>query len=566
MREPGGNAKHRSGQVEAVDARMLALMRCVLAFSALAIILSDPLEPQRLVELTYGSLALYCIYSTILALLAYRADWPPPARVLHWLDVLFYAYLVALTEGTSSIFFQYFLFAILVASFSRGFREGFAVTVVSCVLFVSVEVFFAPAGAAPELERTLIRAVYLFVLGYMIAYWGGYETLLKRRLRLLQEINHLWNPRLGVEHAIGSNLDRLLDFYGADSCILVLQRQGAPPVYLMHGASRQKPGAAAIANPLAESAAQALLRLPGTVAAYYYHDPAGSWPMKFRGFSAYDLEAQSRARVSFAECETLANLLDARALITVPYAQRDGTTGRIFLTAAHGAFSHSDIDFLAQVSSTIATVVENMHMTEELITQAAEHERLTISRDLHDTSIQPYIGLKLSLDALQRAAGPDSPLAQPIAELVAMAGMTLHDLRDYAETLREGIPLRGEFLVAAVRRQAERLARFYGVEVEVTSKLSTQLKGRLAAEAFQMISEGLSNILRHTKAKRAFVSILCENSSLVLKIGNETQSGARAVESFTPRSIHERSKALGGVARVDTLPDGYTVVQVTIPT
>ncbi|OGA67904.1 MAG: hypothetical protein A3G81_29875 [Betaproteobacteria bacterium RIFCSPLOWO2_12_FULL_65_14] len=556
---------HRSVHVEAVDARMLALMRCVLAFSAFAIIWIDPLEPRRLVGLTYGSLGLYCIYSAILALLAYRADWPPPARALHWIDVAFYAYLVALTEGTSSIFFQFFLFAILAASFSRGFREGFLVTGASVILFLTVGVLFAPAGDAFELNRTLIRGVYLFAFGYMIAYWGGYESLLKRRLRLLQEINSPWNPRLGVSHAVGSNLDRLREFYEGDSCILVLQRQSAPPAYYMQAASRQKPGAATIANPLTETAAQAQLRLPRTVAAYYYHDPAGSWSMKYRGFSAYDLEAQSRARLSYAECETLANLLDARALLTVPYAQRDGTMGRIFLTAAYGGFSHSDIDFLAQVSSTIATVVENMHMMEELITQAAEHERLTISRDLHDTSIQPYIGLKLSLEALQRAAGPDSPLAQPISELVAMAGMTLRALRDYAETLRERTPMGGEFLVAAVRRQAERLARFYGVEVEGTSKLSAQLQGRLAAEAFQMISEGLSNILRHTEAKRAFVSILCENSQLVLKIGDQVHSGARALEPFTPRSIHERSKALGGVARVDTQPDGYTVVQVTIP-
>ena len=41
---------------------MLVLMRCVLAFTALAIIWLDPAEPTRLVELTYSSLAVYCLY------------------------------------------------------------------------------------------------------------------------------------------------------------------------------------------------------------------------------------------------------------------------------------------------------------------------------------------------------------------------------------------------------------------------------------------------------------------------------------------------------------------------
>ena len=564
MREPAANAEHRSVGVEAVDARMLALMRCVLAFSALAIIWIDPLEPARLVELTYGSLAAYCLYSAAIALRAYLADWPPPERALHWLDVAFYAYLVALTEGTSSIFFQFFLFAILVASFSRGFREGFSVTAASVALFLTVGVFFAPTGTEFELNRTLIRAVYLFALGYMIAYWGGYEALLKRRLRLLHEINYLWNARLGMEHAIGSNLDRLLDFYGAAACVLVLRRPAAPPAWIMHRAERGRPGEASVARPLAESAAEALLRLPATVAACY-HDPADSWPLRRRRFLAHDLEARARSRSFLAECEALANLLDARALTTVPYAQRDGTTGRIFLTSGRRRFTQSDVDFLAQASRAIATVVENMQLLEELITRAAEDERLAISRDLHDTTIQPYIGLKLSLDALQRAAGPGNPLSQPISELVAMAEMTIRDLRSYAENLREKTPLPGEFLVAALRRQIERLARFYAIDVELRSEITSRLKGRLAAEAFQIVSEALSNILRHTAARKASVSILCDNASLVLKIANEAHRGPQAGEVFSPRSIGERARVLGGALEVVSRPDGSALVQVTIP-
>jgi signal transduction histidine kinase len=555
----------RSGvRVEAVDARMLAIMRCVLALSALVIIWIDPLEPSRLVELTYASLGAYCVYGVGVALLAWRTDWPPPVRALHWLDVAFYAYLVALTEGTSSIFFQFFLFAILVASFSRGFREGFAVAVASFALFLTVGVLASPTGKAFELDRTLLRAVYLLGLGYVIAHMGGYELLLKRRLRLLQEITHHWNPRLGVEHAIGSNLERLLEFYGAASCVLVLHRPGTAAAYLMHRALRGRPGEASIANLLAEGAARALLGLPATVGAYG-HDPAGPWWTQRRGFAAHDIETETRAEMRAAELQALANLLDAHALLTVPYAQRDGTHGRIFLTDARRGFGHSDVDFLTQVSAAIATVVENMQLMEQLVARAGEHERLAISRDLHDTTIQPYIGLKMSLDALRRTAGPDNPLSRQIADLVDMTEMTIRDLRGYAERLRDQAPLAGEFLVAAVRRQIERLGRFYGLEVELTSELSPRLQGRLAAEAFQIIAEALSNVLRHTASKKASVSMRCDESNLLLKIGNESRGGAGMAPVFTPRSIAERAKALGGETRVDSLPEGRTVVQVSVP-
>ena len=43
-----------------------------------------------------------------------------------------------------------------------------------------------------------------------------------------------------------------------------------------------------------------------------------------------------------------------------------------------------------------------MRLIEELIAGAAESERLAMSRDLHDTTIQPYIGLKLALEGLYR--------------------------------------------------------------------------------------------------------------------------------------------------------------------
>jgi signal transduction histidine kinase len=551
-------------RVETVDARMLVLMRVVLAYSAFAIIWIDPSEPTRLVEVTYASLGAYCLYATLLALVSHRQDWPPPERAFHWADIFFYAYLVALTEGTSSIFFQFFFFAILVASFFWGFREGLAVTVVSLVLFVAVGGFAAPHGADFELNRTLTRAVYLFVFGYLLAYWGGFERRLKRRLQLLQEINNVWNPRFGVDHVIGSNLDRLLAFYDALCCVLVVRRPTTPTGFFMYTASRTKPEDSGTAREITESAAGALMKLPENVGAVY-HDAESGWRHRYYGWYAQEMDTHARMTSHREDCAAIANLLDAGAVLTVPYAQRDGTTGRLYVACDRGSFIQADIEFLAQVASAMATVIENMYLMEELISRATEHERLAVSRDLHDTTIQPYIGLKLALDALQREAGVESPVAPRIGELVEMTAMTIRDLRHYAETLKERSAMPGEFLVAAVKKQTERLGRFYGIDVEVKSAITPQLKGRIAAEAFQIVSEALSNVLRHSSAKRAFVSILCENANLLLKIGNETMERASTLEKFMPRSINERTKALGGTTFVEHARDGYTVVHVTIP-
>lgn len=549
-------------RVESVDTRMLVMTRFVLALSALAIIYVDATEPQRLIELTYISLVLYCLYSAYLAIESYKSGWGTPVRATYWIDVFFYVYLIALTEGTNSIFFFFFFFSIMAASFSRGFREGLLVTVTSTVLFTVVGVIAAPAGSEFELNRAMIRPTYLFALGFMIAHWGSYAILLNRRLRLLQEISSLWNPRFGTEHTIGANLDRLLAFYHADTCVLVLKRAGSPPCIQMYNASRQRPGLSSVPNQITESAAGALFGLPQVVGAVY-HDSTGPLQTRLARNIAYDIETRTRAQGLSEECRSLANLLDSRALVTVPYAQHDGTVGRIYLASNTVRFNAYDIDFLAQVSATIAIVVENMYLMEASAHRAAEHERLRISRDIHDTTIQPYIGLKLALDALFREAGPEGRLSQRISEIVDMADMTVRDLRTYATTLKEKTPLPGEFLVSAVKKQAERYRRFYGIEIEINSEISVPLGGRVPGEAYQILMEGLSNILRHTTSKNASIHVLTKDSCLVMELINESQG--EDVPDFLPRSIDERARELGGTCSVKHTTDRKTVVRVAIP-
>ena len=116
----------------AIDLRIVAAMRLILAASALVIIIVDPSEPDRLVALTYTTLSLYTVYSAILYTLTLRR--PPlaglAARWPHWVDVAWYLVFIALSRGTSSIFFFFFFFAILVASFRWGYREGVRVVLV----------------------------------------------------------------------------------------------------------------------------------------------------------------------------------------------------------------------------------------------------------------------------------------------------------------------------------------------------------------------------------------------------------------------------------------------------
>jgi signal transduction histidine kinase len=90
-----------------------------------------------------------------------------------------------------------------------------------------------------------------------------------------------------------------------------------------------------------------------------------------------------------------------------------------------------------------------------------------------------------------------------------------------------------------------------------------QLNDRLAAETFQIVSEGLSNIKRHTRAKNGTIRIYRDDGKLFLEIENENREPSAAF-AFVPKSIAGRAESLGGAARVERLA-GRTKVFVEIP-
>ncbi|MFA6984940.1 MAG: histidine kinase [Arenimonas sp.] len=545
--------------IGSVDARMIDVMRCILALSALAIGYVDSGESLSLVALSRISAFAYLVWSAVSLFLATRRSLLRPPRHEHWVDVLFAALLLALTQGSSSVYFFIFLFAILVASFSRGFSEGLRVTCVSVVLFELAVLWFAPGAGTFDLDRTLVRPFFLLALGSMIAYWGGHEITHRRRLRLLQEINNQWNPRFGHDHAIGTNLERALEFFSAGACILVLKRPTTPPIYLTYHTSGRKRGQAMLPSTITQETAAILLSFPANFSARYEETPRG-WR---RWFARPRLTSRDEAMTE--QCEVLANLLDTTSFLTVPYVQRDGTEGRAFLTAGKRSFDASDVDFFAQLMTTISNVVEGMQLMDELVSRAAEHERYRISLDIHDTTVQPYIGLKLGLDALAREAGPGNPLSRRIGELLGMTDNTIRDLRRYMTTLQDDTTLGGDSLLSAVRDQASHYHRFYGIEVEVRCDGEVQVNSQLAGALLQIVAEGLSNILRHTTAKRAHLTLHREGQTLVLEIANESPGDESAEPVFTPRSISARTRSLGGRFVVERGALGYTIVRIVIP-
>jgi len=78
-----------------------------------------------------------------------------------------------------------------------------------------------------------------------------------------------------------------------------------------------------------------------------------------------------------------------------------------------------------------------------------------------------------------------------------------------------------------------------------------------------MVTEGFSNIRRHTHSNRAEAELDCGKDFFLLNIKNANENGRQA--DFHPRSLAERATALGGQLKVYTDDQNQTVVSIRIP-
>ena len=557
----GADAPTRPIPREAADAKLFAVMRVVLAVTGLAITYIDPIEPRSGDAVAYGFLGLYCACAAGVVLMEARTGWKSDQRLLCASDIAFASVLMLWTQGAQSIFFYALLFPILVVSFSHGYRDGLLFTLASVASLIVVGALSDPPIFYHELDTALIRRpVYLLAFGYMAAKWGGREILLKRRLMLLREINTA-SARVAVDRLVELNLRRIIAFHRAERAVLVIHLPGEGRYTIYSSAESEKHASGA--REMSEASAQRLLRFGEHACILYSARRLPGLSPRCASLTV-ERKGERQCAVAMSDCEAVARLLEARHFVAVPYRQGDGTAGFLFLTARRRPFSPDDVDFLVQFSDAVAKVVENLQLVDELISSAAEHERLMISRDIHDAAVQPYIGLRLALEALYRQSA-GSALAPRILDLVEMASATVRDLRGFTRGLLAGGDIPGESLHEAVLMQADRYGRFYGLRIATRlDQESANLNGRFAAHVFYIVVEALTNIVKHTAARRAFVEVSVEDSRVSIRVGNEESAGDETA-GFVPKSIKSRVEALGGTFAVQHGTGGYTVVHATLP-
>lgn len=546
-----------------IDLRLIAGMRVVLATSALLISVLDVSDRGPLAVATGIILILYSLYGLLIYHLSVRRNPIAAHKILPWLDLLWYLPLIAFTSN--GIYYYFFFFSIVVASFSWGLTDGLRLTLASTAIYMIVGLYNARGPI--QMNHFMMAPIGLLTFGYIIARWGGYHTELKKRLKLLKDVTVFSNPRYGIDRTIKAILESIRAFYDAEACLLVIPGKPAAESYQMYRVTRgTTPSRSAPPEISREAAAQFLE--PSLANAVIYRRGNSSQTRLF------DVKAKVFAETGSAESDKLAGMLDAQRYVSMPVYYRHQPVGRIYLIDGPTRVDTPDMEFLLQLMDHVTPVMENIRLIDNLASDAAEQERRRIAADIHDSVIQPYLGLQFGLSALdQKLEAGNTAIRGDIQELLELTSHELAELRRFIWGLRAGEE-RADVLLPAIERYAERFSLVTGIKVDVEAVGKVKVNDRLAAEVFQIVAEGLSNVRRHAFCRDARVEISCKNSALLLQIKNsrpranpeqERGDGHESVKTFRPHSIAERAALLGGETQVFVDEKDYTVVSVGIP-
>jgi signal transduction histidine kinase len=218
------------------------------------------------------------------------------------------------------------------------------------------------------------------------------------------------------------------------------------------------------------------------------------------------------------------------------------------------------VDFTELVATAIANADGRAQLdaSRARLLTAGDDARRRIVRDLHDGAQQRLVHTIVALKLAQSARQNGESLDGLIAEALDHSEQANAELRELAHGM---LPLtlgRG-----GLRAGVEALVSRLRVPVDVAVP-GERLAPEIEASAYFVVSESLTNVVKHSQAGRAAVKAWVEDEVLHVDVWDDGIGGARGYGNGL-LGLNDRLAALGGRLRVESPPDGGTRVSATLP-
>ncbi len=194
----------------------------------------------------------------------------------------------------------------------------------------------------------------------------------------------------------------------------------------------------------------------------------------------------------------------------------------------------------------------------ERVVLGREEERRRLRRDLHDGLGPALAGHLLRLDAIAAKVEPAAPARADIDSFRDELRSTVLDVRRVVEGLRP--PALDELgLTGALQQAGARLTGGSRVDFHLCVATLPPLPAAAEVAAFRVVTEAVTNVVRHANATRCRVSIDTTNSELRVVVTDDGSGlPPGPFEGHGMQTMRERAEELGGTMQV-TSPPGTTI-------
>lgn len=214
----------------------------------------------------------------------------------------------------------------------------------------------------------------------------------------------------------------------------------------------------------------------------------------------------------------------------------------------------------------LTNLVTELHAARnELAQLAVAKERLRFARDLHDLLGMSLSAITLKSELTSRLI-PDHPerAAKELAEILTVSRQALADVRLVASGYRQ-LSLDEEC------DSAESVLTIADVKVELQRDYG-ELPERTGTLLATVLREGVTNVLRHSRAERCDIQIRQSERSVLIDMVNDgasTEPGRLPDDSHGSgsglRNLSERVKTVRGALVAEQLPNKRFRLRATIP-
>jgi signal transduction histidine kinase len=204
----------------------------------------------------------------------------------------------------------------------------------------------------------------------------------------------------------------------------------------------------------------------------------------------------------------------------------------------------------------LARALREVEASRARMVQVGYEERRRLERDLHDGAQQRLVSLGLAIRLAQRRLDTGTvDVPGLLDESVAQLSTAVAELRQIAHGIRPSSLDDG--LEAAVVRLVQNVPVAMDMEV-----LAGPLPDDVATTAYFVISEAVTNAVKHANANRIGLRVVRRDGRVLVQVSDDGRGGARQPEGS---GIADRVAALGGSLAITSPVGRGTLVEATIP-